>query len=251
MLIVPSRLSKRIFKSAQRNYEREKQYLIPKLDEVAVAAKDAAVSREKTMEDLEEMITRMKAYVQKLESLRERKVLLYEQSEMRISHVQKLYEIDISTATGYEEWSNMRLIRYIIEYLCRTGFRDTAARLADIKGVTDFVDFGYYENCARIADAVGRGELDDLVRWCRENRKALMTQRCSVDIESEVRFQEYIELTRQHQFQDAREHARKYLPKFMNMQRQRFCEAASLMIVGPETTEKAFAVRSSLLFVYV
>lgn len=244
MLKVPHEIFRRNFKSVQRNVEREKEYLIPKLNEAVNASASGNGTPEQTVASLDEMITRMKAYAKKLETLHEEEARLCHQSQRRINHLQELYGMQTLTDIKYEQWSQTRLNRYIVEYLFRTGFSKTAARLADIKGVTDLVDLGLHENCKRIADGIRQGETKEVLRWCGENR-AVLKKQGSGELEFSVRFQEYVELLRQQNFLGARQHALKYLSTIREVRNDKIREAASLMIFPPDTREQPFAVRNA------
>lgn len=244
MLRVPHELSKRSFKSVQRNVEREKDHILPQLNETVTASASGNATPEQTVASLDEMIARMKAYAKKLETLHADELRNHEQSDRRLGHLAELNDMQTLSDVRYDQWSYTRLNRYVVEYLFRNGLLRSAEHVAGVKGIADLTDIALHQNCARIADSLRRGETRDALRWCAENRAALRKQGC-IDLEFHVRYQEYVEIVRRRDYLGARHHALTYMAYARQTQRDKIREGACLLVFEPDTMEEPFAVRNS------
>ena len=188
------------------------------------AAKSAnTASQDDTLKSIDTMIARMEKLKRNLETLHAEEQTLHDQSAKRIRHLQELYEIPSLADVKYENWSKTRLDRLLVDYLLRAGYSDTAAALAQAKGIEDLIDLSTFTSCHKIADSIQNGETKEGLAWIKDNRDALKkllernasgsaTPPSISTLEFELRFQEYIELLRQVSGRfEAAEHAKKYL----------------------------------------
>lgn len=96
----------------------------------------------------------------------------------------------------YEGWSRTRLSRLLVDYLLREGYAESAAHLAQSKGIEQLVDVEPFVACHRIERSLREGMSTSLaLEWCKEHGKEL--KKAESRLEFELRLQQYIELVRQ------------------------------------------------------
>ena len=116
------------------------------------------------------MIARLHTLKRKMESLCEEEKELHESSRRRLEHLQDLYGMESLVDVKYDEWSRLRLDRFIIEYLVRQGYVMSARALAKEKGIEELVDLDVFHRCERIAAGLRKGRLDECLAWCAEHK---------------------------------------------------------------------------------
>ncbi|MCJ1310170.1 GID complex subunit containing RING finger motif [Agyrium rufum] len=257
LLRLPYELSRKNFKSAQRAFEREKEFVLSSLKQTANASlssskttsssKNATTSTTsndatppanpaatQSLEALDTMITRMQNLKRKLTTLHDQEIALQKQSRRRIQHLQDLYEIPSLADVKYEEWSKVRLNRLLVDYLLRRGYMESAQNLAKQKGIEDLVDLQVFEDCRLIERSLreGRSTVEALA-WCADH-KALM-KKTSSNLEFELRLQQYIELRREGKVLEARTHAQKHIASHTDTHLEDIYHTAGLLIFPPDT----------------
>lgn len=173
LLRLPHELVRRNFKTTQRYVEREREYLLPALKETANASLSSSQTPDQTLASLDVMISRMKNFKRKLQTLHDEEQAIQAQSAKRIQHLQDLYEIPSLADVKYDEWSRVRLDRLLVDYLLRAGYSKSAEKLAKVKGIEELVDVDVFVQCQNVAQSLNRGETKDALMWCAENRAAL------------------------------------------------------------------------------
>ena len=119
------------------------------------------------------MVTRLRGLQRRLAVLQQEEAALARQSAARVEHLQELYSIPSLADVKYEEWSQVRLDRLLVDYLLRMGYEKSARALAREKRIADLVDLEVFAHCHKIADSLERGSTTDALAWCTEHR-ALM-----------------------------------------------------------------------------
>lgn len=191
---MPYELSRRNFKNAQRLIEHSSTNMVASLD----AAKKAAAKTPaptQTLDSLDSMITKMQGLKRKLEGLHEEEMRIHKSAKARLQHLQDLYEVKSLTDVKYEEWSHIRLSRLLVDYMLREGYSESAAHLAQSKGITELVDVDAFVACQRIETSLREGRTGEALEWCKEHSKEL--KKGGGLLEFELRLQQYIELVRQ------------------------------------------------------
>lgn len=161
------------------------------------------------------MIHRMESLKRKLSKLSAEEENLHRQSKARLAHVKELESIPSSADVKYDEWSKTRLDRLLVDYLLRSGYVETAQKLAKSQDIEDLVDIDAFIQCQRIESSLKRGETKEALIWCADNKQSL--KKMNSDLEYEVRLQEYIEMVRTRdvaRMQQATVYARKYLTPY-------------------------------------
>ena len=192
---MPYELSRRNFKNAQRVIEHSSSALTTSLAATTKAASKNAAP-EATLESLDTMITKMQSLKRKLENLHEEETRIHRSAKARLQHLQDLYQVHSLVDVKYDEWSRTRLSRLLVDYLLREGYADSAACLAESKGITDLVDVDAFVACHRIERSLREKMSTTLaLEWCKEHGKEL--KKMGSLLEFELRLQQYIELVRQ------------------------------------------------------
>ncbi|KAF2028442.1 hypothetical protein EK21DRAFT_113934 [Setomelanomma holmii] len=195
LLRMPYELSRRNFKNAQRVIEHSSVNLTKELTTATKAASKTS-SPDATLESLDTMISRMQTLKRKLEGLHEEEMRIHKSAKARLRHLQDLYEVRSLVDVKYDEWSRTRLSRLLVDYLLREGYSESAAHLAQSKGITNLVDVDAFVACNKIERSLREGMSTSLaLEWCKEHGKEL--KKGGSMLEFELRLQQYIELVRQ------------------------------------------------------
>lgn len=195
LLRMPYNLSRQTFKSAQRTLEHQTTTLTTNLTTIAKASTKTE-SSDKTLADLDTMINKMQTLKRKLEGLHEEEMRLNRASKARIQHLQDLYDVESLVDVKYEDWSRTRLSRLLVDHLLRNGYSESAAHLAESKGIEELVDVDAFVACHKIEKSLRDGRnTTPALNWCKENGQ--MLKKIGGNLEFELRLQQYIELVRQ------------------------------------------------------
>jgi macrophage erythroblast attacher len=194
LLRMPYELSRRNFKNAQRVIEHSSANVTSSLTAATKASKTA--SPDATLDSLDSMISKMQNLKRKVEGLHDEEMRIHKSAKARLRHLQDLYDIHSLVDVKYDEWSRTRLSRLLVDYLLREGYSESAAHLAQSKGITDLVDVDAFVACHKIERSLREGMSTSLaLDWCKEHGKEL--KKAGSILEFELRLQQYIELVRQ------------------------------------------------------
>ena len=161
------------------------------------------------------MIQRMESLKRKLSKLSAEEQKLLRQSKVRAAHVKELESIPSAADVKYDKWSKTRLDRLLVDYLLRSGYVETAKKLAKSQEVEDLVDIDAFTQCQKLESGLLRGETKEALSWCADNKQSL--KKMNSELEYELRLQEYIEMVRtrdKQRMHQATVHAKKYLTPY-------------------------------------
>ncbi|KAJ5855695.1 uncharacterized protein N7529_009639 [Penicillium soppii] len=258
LLRLPHELARRNFKTVQRAVEREKEYVIPTLKETANASLSNTQTPDQTLAALDAMISRMQGLKRKMEGLQEEEKKIHNQSRKRIQHLETLHKIPSLADVKYDQWSRVRLDRLLVDHMLRSGYSDSAQKLAKERGIEDLVDLGVFTQCQRVVESLRKRETKEALQWCGENKAALKksqvsssqfrdmisrTNRTKHNLEFELRLQQYIEMVRtQDRFKkvEAIIHAKKYLVSNPQSQNMEIMRAAGLLVFTQDTRAEPY-----------
>jgi macrophage erythroblast attacher len=192
---MPYELSRRNFKNAQRVIEHSSSNMTSSLASATKAASKTS-SPAATLESLDAMLAKMNTLKRKLETLHEEEMRIHQSAKARLRHLQDLYDVHSLVDVKYDEWSRTRLSRLLVDYLLREGYSESAAHLAQSKGISELVDVDAFVACHRIERSLREGMSTSLaLDWCKEHSKEL--KKAGSLLEFDLRLQQYIELVRQ------------------------------------------------------
>lgn len=184
---------------------------------------------------------------------------MHEHGTRRLQHLQALYQAPSLSSSQYTDWSKVRLQRMLVDYLVRQGRPDTARFLAKKKNIEPLVDLDLFNRCQAIRASLLRRSTTECLTWCHENKLGARKKEVSprsphpvpaphtsdplppfqIDLEFELRLQQYIELARTRdrlKLLEARQHAQTHLFPHSAEQPWRLHSAAGLLAFPPNTT---------------
>ncbi|MCJ1275628.1 GID complex subunit containing RING finger motif [Puttea exsequens] len=232
LLRLPHELARRNFKTVQKNVERENKDILASLKSTANASLSGQ-DPSQTLDNLDNMISRMQGLKRKMDTLANDEKTLHHYSKRRIQHLQELYEIPSLADVKYDEWSRVRLNRLLVDYLLRSGYGESAKALAREKSIEELVDLDLFVQCHRIEESLRQRNTQECLSWCVEHRP--MMKKLDNRLEFELRLQQCIELRRNGQIIEARQHARKYLTQNASRYPLEVNKAAGLLAFSPDT----------------
>ncbi|CAG8034944.1 unnamed protein product [Penicillium salamii] len=247
LLRLPHELARRNFKSVQRAVEREKEYVIPALKDTANASLSNTQTPDQTLAALDAMISRMQGLKRKMEGLQEEEKKIHNQSRKRIQHLEALHKIPSLADVKYDQWSRVRLDRLLVDHMLRSGYSDSAQKLAKERGIEDLVDLGVFTQCQRVVESLRKRETKEALQWCGENKAAL--KKTQHNLEFELRLQQYIEMVRTQDKSKKVEaiiHAKKYLVSNQQSQNTEIMRAAGLLVFTQDTRAEPYKSLFSL-----
>lgn len=191
---MPYHLSRQTMKNAQRAVEHTSTHI---LKDLTAAQKSSTKSNpEKTLSDLDAMLSRLQTLKRKLEVLHDEETKWNRASKARIQHLQTLYEVHSLADVKYEAWSRTRAARLLVDYLLRSGYLESARSLAKGADIEDLVDVEAFVAAHRIEKSLREDHDTGLaLNWCLQNQQAL--RKMGGRLEFELRLQQYVELVRE------------------------------------------------------
>ena len=151
----------------EKEFHREKESILANITKAANVAHKGADTNT-TLEHVDYMISRMSTFKRKMENLHDEEKELHVATRRRLEHLQEIYSMESLVDVKYGEWSRVRLDRYLVEYLVRQGYVESARALAEEKGILNLVDLGVFDRCERIAAGLRNGKLDEALAWSKE-----------------------------------------------------------------------------------
>ncbi|SZF05692.1 unnamed protein product [Blumeria hordei] len=242
MLRLPFEQIRKNFKVAHFHVEKESTAVKNMLKETTHASISTGVSPEVVLKNVDSMIARIQGLKRKLEACADEENKLHQHSLNRIRHLGELYDMQSLDDVKYEHWSRTRLDRLVVDYLLRRGFQNSAAALAEEKGIKDLVDVETFVQMNRIRSSLLSGRVTEALAWCMENKKEL--RRMESNLEFMLRYQQYIELVRtqeQMKLLESITHAKKYLLPFHATYPNEVQQACALLAFPPGTRAPAYA----------
>lgn len=211
------------------------------LKQLTEACSEGRSSPEETLASLNSLIEGMQGLKHRLETLNRRDKGHLERSSKRLKHLKEFHDISDMADPRYNAWSRKRLDRLLVNHLTREGYQKTAKRLAEEAEITDLVDLDTFESCNQIASKIAKGDLAPALSWCSANKDALKKKH-STELEFQLRLQQYIEMVKQQDFNNARLHATKYLDLLGTDQAETVRQAAAMLAFGPDTENEPYKV---------
>ncbi|KAK3673381.1 GID complex subunit containing RING finger motif [Recurvomyces mirabilis] len=235
LLRLPHELLRKNLKSAQRQIEVSHKAIDSSLDPVKPSSRPAD-----TLAALDATLAKAQTLKRKLEALHEEERNLHRQQKARIAHLQDLHDVQSVGDVKFDDWSEVRLDRLLVDYLLRQGYTSSARALASAKNVEDLVDISVFEESSRVEAALRGGDVKEALAWCGENKQAL--KKISSNLELELRLQQFIALRRTGEMgklTEALVHARKHLGGGQDLEFG--LKAGGLLAHPPDTMVEPYA----------
>ncbi|KAK0732787.1 CTLH/CRA C-terminal to lish motif domain-containing protein [Apiosordaria backusii] len=242
LLRLPYELLRKNIRSAHYHIEWDTNAVKDLLKETATNSINQKATKEDVVNNLDQMLARMRGLKRKLSTYAEEENRLYRQSTARVAHLRELSDIHTVEDVKYETWSRQRLDRLIVDYMLRHGFNESADALAKDRNMLELVDIDTFVTMSKIRQSLENGSVQEALAWCNENKKEL--RKMQSNLEFELRCQQYIELNRSSsstRLLDAIAHARKHIIPFSNTYPTEVSHIAGLLAYRPDTPYEPYA----------
>jgi macrophage erythroblast attacher len=180
------------------------------------------------------MLNKMRGLKRKLSACADEEERLYRQLDARTAHLAELNDMHTVDDVRYQPWSRERLDRLMVDYMLRHGYSESAAAMAETKGMQDLVDMETFKSMNRIRKALENGSVTEALAWCQENKKEL--RKMDSDLEFKLRYQQFVELIRSQDTArklEAIVHAKKYLLPYRDTHPDEVSAICGLLVYAP------------------
>ncbi|KAJ4978678.1 hypothetical protein NE237_009458 [Protea cynaroides] len=199
LLRVPFEHLKKSMRANHRIIEKEMSAVTSSVSEAA----DRDMSKEEAVDHLTSLVSRLQGLKRKLEEGNRTENLQAQRCRARLNHLEAAQTENIS------EWNNTREKRFLVDYMLRMSYYDTAVKLAESSHIQDLVDLDVFQEAKKVIDALQNKEVAPALAWCAENKSRLKKSKSK--FEFQLRLQEFIELVRADNNLQAIAYAQKYL----------------------------------------
>lgn len=204
-LKVPYEVLNKKFRAAQKNIDREASHVQSAVTEI----EKGVAKRSPTVGELNEILG---GVVEKLNILK-RKAEESINEELQAAHVCKrrldhLKEHSTTNDNAIAQWKKKRLDRMLVEHFLRSGYYNTALKLAKHSNIEDLTNIELFLVSKEVEESLADKDTSKCLNWCYDNKSKLRKLKSS--LEFNLRQQEFIELVRKDHRIDAVKHARKY-----------------------------------------
>ncbi|KAG4304320.1 hypothetical protein PORY_002295 [Pneumocystis oryctolagi] len=230
MVRLPYELLRMNFKMSQKYIEKNSNYFSSAIEKLSFNTKEET---EASIQHLNVILLKIQELKGKLLLLNHEDIQCFERFRARINHLKALCDIDSIEDGAYDSWSQTRLDCLLIDYMLRKGMNQTAKQLAKEKNIQNLVDIDLFIRCKDIENALKNKNTTKCLSWCVENRAFLRKNR--INLEFELKLQEYIELVRKNELSQAIAYSRKYLVPYAELHMEEFKRAMALLIFPPHT----------------
>jgi macrophage erythroblast attacher len=125
------------------------------------------------LKNLDSVIARMRGLKRKLSACADEEQRLHRKAERRVEHLGELYGMQSLDDPRYEGWSQTRLNRLLVDYMCREGYTESAGSLAKEQNIEELTDVSTFVQAKKIRDSLRNGSVTEALAWCAENKKEL------------------------------------------------------------------------------
>ncbi|XP_015787000.1 macrophage erythroblast attacher [Tetranychus urticae] len=150
----------------------------------------------------------------------------------RLEHL-KEYCNPRATETSIKQWKKRRLDRMLVEHFLRSGYYDSAIKLAVHSNIEHLTNIDLFLVSRQVEESLLRKETGQCLAWCHDNKSKL--RKIKSPLEFNLRQQEFIEFIRQNKRIEAIKHARKYLSCVEGDQKIDLQHVMGLLAFSPDT----------------
>lgn len=219
-LKVPYEILNKKFRTAQKNIDREVQRI-----QSATSELEKCLQRSATIADitqaLEGMTEKLMLMKRKAEESIHDEIEAAKTCKRRLDH---LTETESLVPAVTNAWKKKRLDRMLVEYFLRTGYYNTAIRLANYSGIEDLTNIDLFMVSRDVEKALAEKDTSKCLAWCYENKSKLRKMKST--LEFSLRQQEFIELIQSNNRLEAVKHSRKH---FVNLEDGQYLDVQRCM----------------------
>ncbi|KAI0064381.1 hypothetical protein BV25DRAFT_1800895 [Artomyces pyxidatus] len=232
---VPYENYRKVFRTSQKNIERELVAVQTASNDLARRAKESAQDPQDAIKSLESMIGRVEGLKRKLSDLQDSAGSpTQDVMRERLQHLNAVEDVQSPKDPEYTRWEDTRLDRWLVDWVLRHGKERTARKIAQEKGIETLVDIDLFMDIRRIEDALRSRSCTEALAWCSENKTAL--RKLKSTLEFDLRLQEYIELARARKTKEAIAYSRKHLVPWQETHLTQIQQASALLAFPSTTT---------------
>ena len=245
-LKVPYEILNKKFRSAQKNIDREVSHVQNAVSDLEKACKpSSSVTVGEISNLLSGVIEQLTVLKRKAHDSMAEELEAASNCKRRLDHVKEYCEKKDNPEDylAVKSWKKKRLDRVLVEHLLRSGFYDTAVKLAKQSDILPLTNIDLFLTSREVEEALRKRDTSKCLSWCYDNKSKLRKQHSSLELN--VRTQEVIELIRSGQKKEAVKHARKYLSPHVDPRDASSLEelqhCMTLLAFGPKTQMKPYS----------
>jgi len=219
-LKVPYEILNKKFRVAQKNLDREVNHVQGSVGDIERILQNKTVMQEcSTVGELSRLLG---GVVEKLNILK-RKAEESITEEFGAAHICKkrvdhIKEHASSSNNSISHWKKKRLDRMLVEYFLRSGYYETAIKLARHSDIEELTNIELFLVSKDVEESLANKETAKCLTWCHDNKSKLRKMKIESwkysnsqsSLEFNLRQQEFIELIRNDRRMEAVKHARKH-----------------------------------------
>jgi len=233
LIKVPLERLKKNFRLSQKHIEKEMMKLNQSIIDITTKEAQNKISSQEALKLLDGLVTRLKSLKKKLEELKKEEDKSIYCSRVRLNHMVELTNIQNADSDKYYRWSKTRLDRYIVDYMLRNSYIESAKLLAKNSDIEDYVDIDLFMQANVIEESLKNHSCTECLQWCTEHRSNL--KKIKSNLEFKLRFQEYINLVKANKYKEAIEYAKKFLTPYSDVNLKDIQRAMALLAFSPNT----------------
>ncbi|XP_060064943.1 E3 ubiquitin-protein transferase MAEA-like [Ylistrum balloti] len=220
-LKVPYELLNKKFRSAQKCIDREVAHIHSAGNDLEACLQQKSPTIGDVTWAIDSMVEKLCLLKRKAdESINEE----LEAARMIKRRVEHLKEAESLEPHAKPLWHKKRLDRMLVEYFLRSGYYNTAIKLAQHSDIEDLTNIDLFLTSKQVEESLLRRETTPCLNWCYDNKSKLRKMKST--LEFKLRQQEFIELVRSNQRMEAVRHARKY---FVNLEEDQLSDVQRVM----------------------
>ncbi|KAF5310514.1 hypothetical protein D9619_008011 [Psilocybe cf. subviscida] len=232
---VPYENYRKVFRTSQKNVERELGGVQTASNELVAQAADGSLTPEAALRSIDSMIGKVENLKRKLAELHETTGKpTQDVMRERLHHLASVESLQNTAQPEMSRWADVRLDRWLVDWCLRAGKKDSARQIAKEKGIETLVDIDLFSDIHRIEEALRRHSCTEALAWCSENKSAL--RKIKSTLEFDLRMQEYIELSRARKMSDALAYSQKHLVAWQETHLQQIQQLSGLLAFRSDTT---------------
>ncbi|KAF7325858.1 hypothetical protein MKEN_00436500 [Mycena kentingensis (nom. inval.)] len=233
---VPYENYRKVFRTTQRNVERDMKAVQASATDLARRSSDAdsGLTPEAAIHSIDAMIANVENLKRKLADLHSTSGKpTQDVIRERLQHLAAVETVPSTADPDFGRWADTRLDRWLVDWALRSGRERTARQIAKERHIETLVDIDLFADIKRIEAALAGHSCTEALAWCSENKSTLKKMKCT--LEFDLRLQEYIELTRASKRTEAIEYSRKHLVAWQDTHLEQIQQAVALLAFPPET----------------
>jgi macrophage erythroblast attacher len=212
LLSAPANALRESFKATQKLIEAELKQCVSHIQRLKAVATNEQGTRGETARELTALKRTLQSLRAQLVAARQADALQCDALRLRLDYVQRAVSVSASAASLASVDAQRVLDRLVVDFLLRAGHAETARHLAAQADASALCDFALFEQVHAVLVALRRRDCSLALQWCAVHRSQLAKLPADVDVEFDLRAQEFLALLRADQRKEALVYARQWFP---------------------------------------